>query len=219
MEDNNIQLPQRAFISQLADQNASGIFDGGQLIEDSMSIRRFFKSALGELLRLLQVRFGLSFPIIQIATSITPAVKDSVLAASITKAINKVTSKAKNNDLFINYGRLSGFSSIKEKGDMAGLRLFSRSDAGFATRRGERSIDHGLIILGREVSRDGSIICGGTIVGSVARCITRFVRSTLASEAAACANSMELCLWNRTCLADVLFNYDWALVLLRPVRL
>ena len=140
MATGEIQLSQRSFIEKLSGRNASDIFTNGELIDDKSKIQRFFKSALGELSWLLQIRVDPSYAIIQIATSITRAMVGSSLAASVIRSINRLLRRSKQFDVFISYGILPGFSRIKQKSDMCGLRLFSTHRRRFLHTSG-RSVD------------------------------------------------------------------------------
>ena len=83
------------------------------------------KSILGELLWLLQTRFGLSYFIIRVAAEVDPAMEDASLAVDLNKLVNKVIQKSKSREMFISYGRIAGFSRLKQRSDLSGVRIFS----------------------------------------------------------------------------------------------
>ena len=76
------------------------------------------------------------------------------------------------------------------------LGLFVFSDAGFASLRGSKSIEAAIAIGWKDISRGGSIICSGSPLGFYNRKISRVCRPTIAAEAVATANGIELCLWH-----------------------
>ena len=202
-------LSQKTYISRLTEADLKEILVGKTVTTDILVLRKFFKSQVGKLLWLMQTRFDLSFNIIECATCVSPALNDSSKIMPLVRMINRVIKMSKCNEVLMRYGRIPGFkhlSACAQKEDMSGLRIFTFSDAGFASIRGEKSVEASLILCGKEVSRDGSIRCMGSIIDSYARCISRCVRSTLAAESVACANSIEDGLWHRTLIMEVLYG-------------
>ena len=205
-----IILPQKSYVSKLIEAEIQTISDGNSITSNVSRIKTFSKSHVGKLMRLLQTRFALAFSIIYIATQIAGAVQDSKDIIRVVKLINQVIRKAKLNDVRLSYGGIPGFvpiSQCENKLDLCGVRIFTFSDAGFATSKGDKSLGACLILRGRETSRDGSINCMGPIIDSYSRCISRCARSTLAAEAVACANSIEVGLWRRTLITELVFGF------------
>ena len=199
-KDQTISLSQKTFVSKLREVQSEDIILGGALVKNKSKIRRFFKPAMGKLLWLLQTRFDLSFQIIKSATEVAPAPKDIALSSALIKSINRSIRKAREEDHFFSFGEIVGFVPLKNRTDMRGIRIFAFIDAGYATMRGDRSVEASIIICGREVSRDGTIRCMGSIIDTYTRCILRCARSTIAAERVSCANTIELSIWHRACL-------------------
>ena len=179
---------------------------------------------MGKLLGFLHTIFGLSYAIIEISTNVATSLVESKDTLKLTKSINNVIKKAKPNEIKMSYVRLPGFKPLAEcaqKMELFGLRIFTFSDAGFASLRGERSVEADLVLRGREIRRDGSISCRGTTIDPYARCISRCVRSTMAAESVACANSIEVGLRHRALLTEIPFGIfvDSRPLIIDPFRL
>ena len=206
-EDQPISLSRKTSAPKLREIRSIDIIADGALIKDVSEIRRFFMSAMDKLLWLLQTRFDLSFRIIKCATEVAPALRNVLNASTLIKSINRAIKQAREEQHFISPGGISGCGPLQQRGDMCGIRISAFGDAGYAAMRGDRSVEASAIICGREVSRDGSIRRDGSVIDTYTRCISRCARSTLAAEAVACANTIELSIWHRACVTEILFGY------------
>ena len=138
------------------------------------------------------------------------ALNDIKETLELVKMINVAIRRAKTHAVNIRYGRIPGFKPIAERSaheEIIGLRIFTFVGAGFYSLRGGRSVEASLVLCGRGISRDGSIACVGSVIYSYSRCISRCVRPTLAAEAVACDSSIEVGLWHRALLSEIMFGF------------
>ena len=77
------------------------------------------------------------------------------------------------------------------------------TDAGFSTLNYARSAEATIVVAGKEMTRDGSIVCKGSPIDFYSREIGRVVRSTIAAEACASANGIEVGLWHHAMLTEL----------------
>ena len=122
------------------------------------------------------------------------------------KMVNRLIRRAKAKPLGLVYGPMSRYPNGTKRSDFAKMRIFATSDAGYASLPGGKSIESGLLIMCIEISRGGTISCEGSAVGTFPRRISRCARPNLAAEATAVAHTVELALWQRTAVGEIIFG-------------
>ena len=202
-QDGSIFVSQTGFISRLKQADAHEIVQNKKLAVSVEKLKTFYRRHLGNLIWCLQTRFDIGFDVTEFATSSPYILEDPMQILGVVKAINRIIATLKGRVVELNFGSFFGAKEEVAMKQLGSLRIFVFSDAGFGTLRGSRSVEAAIIVAGKEMSRDGSIICLGSPLDFYSRKIGRVVRSTIAAEAVASANAIEVGFRHHSILTEV----------------
>ena len=208
-------LSQQTFIPRLKDADPTEILKDKKLRVPVDKLKTFYRRHLGNLIRCLQTRFDVGFAVAEFATSSPYIVSGAQQILGVVEMINRIINTLRNRVVEICFGGFFDSRYEVTREQLGSIRLFIFSDAGCATLQGRRSVEAEIVIAGREITRDGSIVCRGTALDFYSRKIGRVVRSTIAAEAVALANAIEVGLWHHAILTEIVTG---EFVDLRPNR-
>ena len=202
--DGLIWLSQQSFISRLKAADPTEILKDKKLHVSVEKLKTFYRRHLGSLIWCLQTRFDVGFAVTEFATSSPYVLSDATLILGMVKMLNRIIGTLKSRVVEISFGGFFDCRREVTREQLGSIRLFVFSDAGYGTLRGSRSVEAAIIVAGKEISRDGSIVCRGSSLDFYSRKIGRVVRSTIAAEAVALANAIEVGLWHHAILTEII---------------
>ena len=202
--DGNIWLSQQSFIARLKDADPTEVLKEKQICASEEKLKTFFRRHLGNLIWCLQTRFDIGFLVTEYATTSPYVADDPPQVLAMVKLINRMIGILRGRVVELQYGGFFDRKHEVTQEQLGSIRIFIFSDAGFGTLRGSRSVEAAIIVGGKEKSRDGSIICEGSSLDFYSRKIGRVVRSTIAAEAVASANAIEVGLWHHAILSEII---------------
>ena len=113
---------------------------------------------MGSLIWCLQTRFDVGFAVTEFATSSPYVLSDETLILGMVKMLNRTICTLKNRVVEICFGGFFDSHQEVTRELLGPIRLFVFNDAGYGALRGSRSVEAAIIVDGKEISRDGSII-------------------------------------------------------------
>ena len=112
--------------------------------------------------------------------------------------------KIKSNPIRLTYRALVSWTPTDPYELALALRLFCFSDASHGSLTGYGSLECSMIILGCAKARNGTILCMGNLLDSVAKKINRVCRSSLSAESISLANVCDISVWTRVVCLELL---------------
>ena len=161
MHGGEFSLAQSGFIERIKYVEASDLVKNKTLLVSEDKVRTFFKKQLGILMWTLQTRFDIGFMVTRLATTCPYVTKEAGGILEMAKLVNKIIKILKTQVIEIRYGSFFRKGEVVTESKLMSLRLFSFTDAGFASLRDHKSIETAIFIIGKEIVRDGSIRCIG----------------------------------------------------------
>ena len=145
----------------------------------------------------------MAFQITRLATTAPYKTKTVEEIGEMIRRINKIVRGLKSREVKIAHG---GFWPTKRPistEEFPRLKIFGFSDAGFGSLLNYKSVETGVITIGMEMGRGGSISIKGSVAEAYTRKISRCVRSTIAAEGTAVSNLIEGAFWAQSYLCEM----------------
>ena len=166
------------------------------------------KRAVGMMIWLLQSRPDISQKLCALASTINSC---SAVHASFTrwcKSANKLMARVRSENFRINSRSIFGKWVPKCTMEfLTGVNLFVFPDASFASINNDGSVESFICVLGKAVSRDGSILCAGNYLDGGCRRIARVRRSSLSADAIGLGNAEDLGVFLRVLAIEVISGW------------
>ena len=196
-------MSQKSFIERMKFADLNDLVCKKQVVATVEQIKTYFRKQLGALIWTLQTRFDVGYLVTTLATSAPYVGRDIKLISDMIRLVNRIMKILKSTIVEIRYGPFFRDKRVVTETDLFSLRLFSFTDAGFASLRDRKSIETAIFLFGKEVRRDGSIQCIGSPIDFYSRKIGRCVRSTISAESVAAANGIEVVLWLHSVIYEI----------------